>query len=162
MSQTWFGYLEVTTRVRSFRFLSRFGCRHGLFFEYPSDGRHADMKTSSSQYLGDFHFPQAGAQPFEPLNDVANEIRETVNRHGELYQGIRAFFIDTLDPRSDRSRGYVEPTSRLFEVPAACGSEFQDCHPLCGWVMGTPTWTHPSHTGIFDANLLAEQSHLLC
>ena len=145
--------------TRGDRWLLR--CWLRRFLENPSDCRSSQMNPGSAKCLSDLVFPHTGTECLEPLDHVPYEVRELVDGLTKLYEGIGTLLIDTLHPRCNRGRGQEKGVAGLFKGPAASCSEFQDGHPLHGWIMGTAMRMELRHAGILDADLLPQQRDLL-
>ena len=76
------------------------------------------MQSCPAQRLGDLDLAHTGAQGFQTLHNVADEVREYIYRFAQLQQGIGALLIDAFHPRCNRGRRDEEGVGGLFEGPA--------------------------------------------
>ena len=68
--------------------IHRIGRRPGsLALDHPLDDSGSQVKSRASQDLCDLAFAERRAQGLESLDDVADEVRELVDRLSELDQG---------------------------------------------------------------------------
>jgi hypothetical protein len=59
-----------------------------IFFENAADGGRSQMEPGSAEHLSDLLLPQGRAENLQPLDEVANAVRELVDRLTGLYQGL--------------------------------------------------------------------------
>jgi len=119
------------------------------------------MQSRPGEGLGDFTFAERRAERFEACDDMAYELRELVDRFGELDQGVRPGFVDSCGPGRD-SRGLNgERPGGLSERPGSSGLQFEDGNPFDRLIVRPAVRTDPGRPGVFEANLLAKQGDLL-
>ncbi len=106
------------------------GVRLWLFFQNPSNRRDPQMQSCPAQRLGDLDLAHGGAQDFQTLHDVADEVRELIHRLTQLQQGIGALIIDAFHPGCNGGRCDEEGVGGLFERPASGGTKLEDRHAL--------------------------------
>ena len=73
--------------------------RDCLVLDHPLDRSGPQVKSGPSEDLRDLAFAERRTEDFEALNDIADEVRELVDRLSELHQRGRADLIDSLQPR---------------------------------------------------------------
>ena len=115
----------------------------------------------ASERLGNFDFPHGGAECLEPLHDVADELREPVDGHGQLYQGIRPFLVEPFHPRRNRRRGHQERPGRLGQRPVAGRLQLDDGHAFYRWIVWPLVRWQMVHAGVLDPHLLPQPDDLL-
>ena len=90
---------------------------------------------------------------FGVYNGTLAKIATVINRERmlELLKGLAS----SMDELNKHVFGWVDSAApSLHRARAACGSEFQDGHPLGERVMGTPRRIDLRHAGILDPDLL--------
>ena len=81
-----------------------FGIRDYLFFKDSPNGRCSQVQARPAEGVGHSNLSHGGAQRFEPLNQVADEIGMPVDRPGKLKQCGRAALIEAGRPGGDGRR----------------------------------------------------------
>jgi hypothetical protein len=66
-----------------------------LFIENSSDSRCAQVKSRPAKGVSDPHLPHGGTKSFESPDQVADKVRESVDRLRKLQEGIWSFFADS-------------------------------------------------------------------
>ena len=130
-------------------------------FEHASHGGRGQVEAGTGERLGDLDLAHRRTEGLQPAHDVADELRELVDRwRRQLHEGRLALFVDPLKPRGDRRGGDEECSRRLFQGPVACGLHFQDSHAFGGRIMrAARRGLLPA--GVLDADLFAKEFDFL-
>jgi len=78
-----------------------------------ANGRGAEVQAGT----GDLHLAQGWTEPLELLHDVADEVRELVDRLGELDQRGNAGLVDAFEPGGDGTGLDEEDAGSLGDSP---------------------------------------------
>jgi len=127
------------------------------FFQDPSNRRYSQMQSCPAQRLGDFDLAHGGAEGFQTLHEVADEVRELIHRLAQLQQCIGTLVIDAFYPPCNRGRGDEEGIGRLLKGPASRGTQLEDRHTFMGAVMRPALRRDLRYSSVFDAELFAHQ-----
>ena len=119
------------------------------------------MEPGTAEYLGNLLLSQGWTESLQPLDKIADQLGQFVDRPESLDQGRGSLLVDPPAPGTDGIRCHQEDFGCLLQGPTSGGAQFQDSHPLGGWVMWSPPGIDLSHADVLDANLLAELSHFL-
>ena len=94
-----------------------------LFFENSPNGRRPQVQARSAEGVGDSDLSHGGAQGFESLNKVADEVGIPVDWLGKLKQCVQSVFFKPSGPRGDGHRRDPEGVRGLPQRPAPGGTQ---------------------------------------
>jgi len=129
--------------------------------EHSADGGAAEVQACPGQNLCELGLAKGRAQGFESLDDMADEVRELVDRLPELHQGRAAVLVDPSQPGCDRLGLDEECAGSLGKRPPSGSLQLEDGHSLDSGVVRTALWVGLGEPSILDAELLTEPSYLL-
>jgi len=132
-----------------------------LVLDHALDGRGSQVKSCPGEHLRDLSLAKGRAQRLESLDDVADEVRELVDRLSELDQGVVAIFVDSLQPGGYGRWFDEEGLGGLGKRPCPSGFEFEDGHAFGGGVVWFTVRVDSGHASVFDAEFLTEELGLL-
>ena len=136
----------------------RTGC---LAPDHPLDGSGPQVKSRPREELRDLALTERRAQGLESLDDVPDEVRESVEWLSELDEGGISLLVDPLQPRGDGCRPDEEGLGGLGKRPSADGLEFKDGHAFGGRIVWPSARIELGHASVLDADLLAKEFDLL-
>ena len=119
------------------------------------------MQTNPAENLGDLDLAHRRAQHLEPIDDVANEVGESIHGFTNLDERVGSLVVEALHPGGNRRRSDEESASRLRQRPAASGPEFEDRHAFGRRVVGPPLSGDAVHPGVLDPCFFYKDSDLL-
>jgi len=129
--------------------------------EHAPGRRWSEMEPSPAKHLGDLGLAQPRAHYLEPLHEVADQVRELVDRLLQSQQGVRPLFIDPRHPCRHGGERQGEAIRGLLRRPTASSPHLEDRHALEWRVEGSPVRMEPCHPGVLDAELLLEKGQRL-
>ncbi len=90
-----------------------------LILQEPAHGRRRQVQSSAAEHLGDLDLPQARTKELQSSDDVADQVREFVDRNGDLQERTRSSLVDPRLPGTEGRRGDVEAFRGLARRPAS-------------------------------------------
>ena len=110
--------------------------------------------------MSDSHVTHGWANTLELLYDLANEIRETIDRFPKGYK-TAARLIESLEPVADRDFRDEEHVCRLVGIPPPSGLERENREALGGRVVRPMRGSDARQTSVLDSEFLAKHCNFV-
>jgi hypothetical protein len=98
---------------------------------------------------------------FQAPHDVTDDLGKAIDRFGQLDECMGPFLVEPGHPGGEGERAHLKDPGRLGERPAADGTKFENGQSGCRGIVRSSVRLDLLHSGVLDADLLAQELDLL-